>query len=135
LNSESKRPVGITLLSLFFVFGALMSGLAFVLLMFPGIPFDFAWRLNPGAHIALSALGWRALLLMSATSLACATAALGLWRCRRWGLWTAVAILVINLMGDTGNSLLLGDKRALIGLPIGGLLVWYLLSQRGRFVR
>jgi hypothetical protein len=112
-----------------------MSGLAFILLMFPGIPLDVAWRLNPGAHIAWSALGWRALLLMSATSLACATAALGLWRCRRWGLWTAVAILVINLIGDAGNALLLGDKRALIGLPIGGLLMWYLLSQQGRFVR
>jgi len=112
-----------------------MSGLAFVLLTFLGIRFDIAWRLNPHAHETLSALGWRAQLLMGATSLACATAALGLWRCARWGLWMAVVILAINLMGDAGNAIFTGDLRALIGLPVAGLMIWYLVRSRGIFVR
>jgi hypothetical protein len=112
-----------------------MSGLTFLMLLFPGSPLDVLWQLNPRAHEGLDSLGWLALLLMAATSLACITAALGLWRCTRSGLWTAVAILAINLVGDAGNALITGDKRALIGLPIGGLVIWYLLSQRRRFAR
>jgi hypothetical protein len=110
-----------------------MSGLAFVLLMFRGVRFDVAWRLNPHAHETLSALGWRAPLLMGATSLACATATLGLWRCARWGLWIAIVILAINLIGDAGNAFFTGDLRALIGLPVAGLMIWYLVSRRQLF--
>lgn len=97
-----------------------MSGLTFLMLLFPGSPMDVMWRLNPRAHEGLSSLGWPVLLPMAVTSLACITALLGLWRCARWGLWTGLAILVINLMGDTVNALITRDKRALIGLPIGG---------------
>jgi hypothetical protein len=103
------------------------------MLLFPGSPLDVLWRLNPRAHEGLSSLGWPALLLMGVTSLACVTAALGLWRCTCWGLWAALAILSINLIGDLSNALITGDKRALIGLPIGGLMIWYLLSQRRLF--
>jgi hypothetical protein len=112
-----------------------MSGLTFLMLLLPRSPLDAMWRLNPRAHEGLSSLGWPAPLLMAATSLACMTAALGLWRCARWGLWTAVAILTINLVGDTGNALITGDRRALIGLPIGGLMIWYLVRQRRRFAK
>jgi hypothetical protein len=110
-----------------------MSGLTFLMLLFPGSILDGLWRANPRAHEGLSSLGWPALLLMGVTSLACMTAALGLWRCTRLGLWTALAILSINLIGDLGNALIAGEKRALIGLPIGGLMIWYLLSRRRLF--
>jgi len=121
--------------SLFFLFGAAMSGLTFLMLLFPGSPLDALWRLNPRAHQGLGALGRPTSVLMAATSLACLTAAVGLWHCVRWGLWTAVTILAINIVGDAGNTVVTGDKRALIGLPIGGLMIWYLVSQRGRFAR
>ena len=110
-----------------------MSGLTFLLLLFPRSALDLSWRLNPRAHEALSSLGWPALLLMGATCLACATAAVGLWRCTRWGLWTALAILIVNLLGDAGNALFTADKRALIGLPIGGMMIWYLVWRRRFF--
>lgn len=110
-----------------------MSGLTLVMLLFPGSPLDEVWRLNPRAHEGLNSLGWPALLLMAVTSFACLTAAVGLWRCTRWGLWTACAILTVNLIGDFSNALITGEKRALIGLPIGGLMIWYLLSHRRRF--
>ena len=132
--ANHKRPPGITVLSLFFVFGALMSGLAvFLLLFFPGSVLESIWQLNPQAHEGFAAMGPWAVLLMMAVCVACILAAVGLWRCARWGFWTALAILSINLAGDTTNALVTGDKRALIGLPIGGLMIWYLLRKKRLF--
>ena len=112
-----------------------MSGLTFFMLLVPGSPLDALWRLNPRAQAGLRALGWWALLLMGATSLACATAALGLWRGARWGFWLAIVILTVNLTGDTTNAMITGDFRALLGLPIAGAMIWYLILQRRFFGR
>ena len=78
-------------------------------------------------------MGLWAVLLMAVVCVACATAALGLQRCKRWGYWTALAILTINLAGDTTSAVLAHDWRILIGLPIGGAMVVYLLMKRSAF--
>jgi hypothetical protein len=67
---------------------------------------------------------------MASVSAACAFAAAGLWGVRRWGRRLAIAILATNLVGDLGNALIRGDPRTLIGLPIGGAMIAYLLSHR-----
>jgi len=110
-----------------------MSGLTVLLLLVPGSALDVLWRLNPRAHEAFAAMGLPALLLMIVICSACITTAVGLWRCARWGFWMALAILSINLVGDASNALVTGDKRTLIGLPIGGFLIWYLLRKRHVF--
>jgi hypothetical protein len=133
--TTAVRPAGITALSLFFVFGALMSGLAAGMLRFPGSFLEPLWRLNPHAHKGFASLGIWAVLLMSVVCFACAAAAVGLSRCRRWGLWTAVTILSINLMGDTANAAITRDSRTLIGLPIGAIMIFYLLRKRPIFTR
>jgi hypothetical protein len=130
-----KRPVEVAAASLFFVFGASMSGLAAAMLLFPGGVLEPIWRINPRAHDAFIRMGAWALALMALVCVGCATAALGLWRCTRWGLWTALAILIINLAGDTTNALVTRDWRTLIGLPIGGLMIAFLLRQRHVFDR
>ena len=75
------------------------------------------------------------MLLMAAVCVACATAATGLWRCQRWGLWTAIVILAINLVGDTMNTTVAHDRRTLVGLPIAGLMIVYLFRKRALFAR
>jgi len=60
---------------------------------------------------------------------------LGLWRCRLWGYWTAIIILTVNLLGDAMNTFLLRDWRTLIGLPITGLMIAYLMRKRSMFDR
>jgi hypothetical protein len=120
-------------MSLFFVFGALMSGLTAFLLLVPGSPIEPLWRFNSKAREGFAGMGFWGPLLMTLVCLACMTATIGLWRCTRWGLWTAVCILAINLIGDTSNTVVTGDLRALIGLPIGGLMIWYLMKQRRLF--
>lgn len=128
----TSRPAGITAISIFFAFGALMSGLAAVMLMLPGSILDALWRLNPEARLGLTALGAPAVLLMCVVCVACATASIGLWRCRRWGLWAALALLALNLVGDALNAVVFHDWRTLIGLPIGGAMIGYLLAKRAR---
>ncbi|MGB8768542.1 MAG: hypothetical protein WCC92_02935, partial [Candidatus Korobacteraceae bacterium] len=39
----------------------------------------------------------------------------------------------INLAGDTTNAVIAHDWRTLIGLPIGGAMVVYLLTKRSAF--
>lgn len=132
--TDCHRQAGITVLSLFFVFGATMSVLAAVMLLFPGTPLEPLWRLNPRAHQAFAAMGLLAVLLMALVWAACAAAALGLWRCARWGYWVALVVLGVNLAGDAINAFVAHDWRTLIGLPVGGVMIAYLFSKRRLFV-
>jgi hypothetical protein len=127
--SPRSRPWGLTALSGFFVFGAAMSGLTCVLLLFPGTALDRVWRLHPEARQAFQQIGGWAVLLMATVCVACALAARGLWMRAPWGRWLAVGILTVNLIGDSGDAFFRGDLRALIGLPIGGALIVYLLRR------
>jgi hypothetical protein len=126
------RPLGIVLLTLFFELGALLAALAAASLLTSGGPLEPIWRLNPPARAALAGLGSWGIVLMTAVALGCGGAALGLWTGRRWGHRLATGVLAVNLMGDTANALFRGDWRTLIGLPIGGLLLAYLWSERVR---
>lgn len=127
--SPRSRPLGVTALSGFFVFGAAMSGLTCILLLFPGTGLDRVWSLNPEAHRAFREMGIWALALMAAVCAACALAARGLWMRAPWGRWLAVGILTVNLIGDLGDAVVRGDPRTLIGLPIGGALIVWLLRR------
>jgi len=128
-----KRPLGVTIISIFFAFGALMAALASTMLLFPGSVLDRLWELNPQAKPGLTALGVRGVVLMAIVCISGTTAAVGLWRRRRWGLRFAVAALSVNLAGDLGNAVLLHDWRTLIGLPIGGAIIGYLIFRRRVF--
>jgi len=120
----------VTAISLFFVFGALMSGLAATMLAFPGTALDVLWRINPRSHDGFAAMGPAAALLMIAVCASCTVVAGGLWRCNRIGMWGAIGMLCINLIGDSVNAIMFHDWLTLIGLPMGGAMVAYLLKQR-----
>jgi len=131
--THPSRPPGITALSFFFLFGTVMSGLATVMLLMPGSVLEPLWRLNPHARDGLAAMGLWSVLLMAVVCVACGIAILGLRRCKRWGYWVALSILTINLAGDTANAVIAHDWRTLIGLPIGGAMIAYLLTNRSVF--
>ena len=127
---RGHRPLGLALLAAFFVFGTLMASLATLGLLFPGSALEPMWRLNRYAQVGLMELkGW-GILLMVIVATACGLAAAGIWARKRWGWTLAVAILVVNLIGDVTSAWLRGDLRTLIGIPIGGALLLYLLSSR-----
>jgi hypothetical protein len=130
---HAKRPLGVTLLVFFCIFGMLMASLSAFMLLFPGSFFDSLWRLNPRAHEGFAVLGLWAVLLMVIVASACATTAFGLWRCARWGYITAIVGLSVNLLSDTLNAFIGHDWRTLIGLPVGGAVIIYLVSRRQVF--
>jgi uncharacterized membrane protein (DUF2068 family) len=126
------RPVGLVLLPLFFGFGTLMSAVAALALTLPGKWSEQLWRLNPAARTGFESMGNGAVVLILLVAAACACTAIGLWLGRPWGHRLAVTVLSMNLVGDVSNALIRGDRRTLIGLPIGGAMIAYLLSRRIR---
>lgn len=125
--SDERRPPGITALSMFFVFGAIVTGVMAALVLFPG---DVETPATQSASPIMITIG---LLLMIAACVACIAAAIGLWRCALWGMWTALVILCANILSDITDLITTHDWRTLIGLPLSGLLIWYLWSKKPMF--
>jgi hypothetical protein len=90
------------------------------------------WRLNPRAREAFADTGTWAPLLLGGVCLACAAAAYGFFTGRLWGYRLGIALLVVNLAGDLINAGLGIEPRAVVGLPVVALLLWYLSSFRVR---
>jgi hypothetical protein len=127
-----RIPPGVNFLAAFFVFGTAMSGLASIGLLFPGSVLEPMWRLNPESRASLASLGPVGIGLMATVSMACAAAAYGLRALSAWGHKLAVALLVVNLLGDAAGAIFRNDLWTLIGIPIGGLLIAYLLQPHVR---
>lgn len=106
-----------------------MCALTIVLLLFPGTGLDSVWRLNPDARLAFQSLGNRSIVLMGTVGILCGAAAVGLWRGRRWAVRLAIGILLVNMVGDTINSLVRHDNRALIGIPIAAAMIYYFVRS------
>src|SRR5206468_7574483 len=131
-NALLKQPQLLYWFAAFFAFGAMMCLLTIVLLVFPGTKLDSLWNLNPDAHVAFQSLGsWSVLLML----------AVGDWM--RFGsnrpvVWEAVgaplaiAILFINIIGDLVNVVIRHDYRPLIGVPIAGVMIFYVARFRTR---
>ena len=132
MTKSETRPAGITALSIFFLFGTTASFISFVSLLFPGSFLEPMWRLNPRAREGFASIGVWAIVLMCAVSVACASAAVGLWRGARWGYWLAVALLAINLLGDIVNVALGIEPGAVVGVPIALGILAYMMTKRVR---
>jgi len=127
---ERKRlPVGILLLILFFSAGALICALVMLALAFPGGILDWVWTLRPDARVEFDEFGHWSIALMAAVGAACGLAAYGLARRAEWGRRVGIGVLTINLVGDMFNAVFHGDLRTLIGVPIAGLMLWYLIAE------
>jgi hypothetical protein len=126
------RPRGVTALACLFVFGTLASGLSVVSLLNPGGLLEPVWRLNPRAHEAFSRMGTWAPLLLGTVCLACAASAYGFFAGKRWGFRVGVTLLLLNLTGDIVNAAFGIEPRAVVGVPVVALLLWYLSSPNVR---
>ena len=127
-----QRSIGLTFLSACFAFGAVMALLATLGLVFPDGALEPMWRLNRHAQVGLMELGPWGVALMLGVAIACTLAAIGLRRQARWGHRLAVALLALNVAGDVLAAVVQGDPRTLIGVPIGGAIIYYLLTSRTR---
>ncbi len=100
-----SRPPGITALCFFFLFGTVMSGLAAVMLLFPGSVLEPLWRLNPRARKGFAAMGLWAVLPM----------AVGLRGVRR-GRTRPATLQALGLLDGARHSLAL-TLRAIRQMP------------------
>jgi hypothetical protein len=121
------------LLVIFFAAGALICLVTMLALAFPGGSLEPIWRLRPDARVEFQKIGNWSVGLMAVVGVACGLSAIGLARNAEWGRRLAIGVLTVNLIGDSLNALLRHDPRTLIGLPIAGLMIWYLLTRRGDF--
>ena len=118
---------------MFFGFGATVCALTVTLLAVPGTPLDSLWRLNPDARLGFQLLGKvPSLAILLVVGGACASAAVGLWNASEWGSRLAIIILSLNIVGDLANTFVRHDYRALIGLPVGGAMILYLVRAKNR---
>ena len=131
MTSTRKRSLGTVLLVLFFAAGALICLVTMLTLTFPGSFLELIWRFKPEAPVQFQEIGRGvSIALMATVGVACGLSAIGLARNAQWGRRLAIAVLAVNLIGDSLNALLRHDPKTLIGLPIGGLMIWYLLALR-----
>ena len=128
--NQSHPSVGTTLLVIFFAAGAFICLVTMLALAFPGSFLESIWRLKPEAQMHFQEIGSGASIsLMTVVGAACGLAAFGLARNAEWGRRLAIGILIVNLLGDSLNAWLRHDPKTLIGLPVGGLMIWYLARR------
>ena len=118
------------MLVIFFAAGALICLVTMLALAFPGGFWEPIWQLKPVARVEFHKIGSASVALMAVVGGACGLAAVGLARNAAWGRWLAIGVLTVNLVGDSLNALLRHDPRTLIGLPIGGFMILYLLKMK-----
>ena len=118
---------------LFFAAGAVICIVVMLALAFPGSFLEIIWRLRPEVRDEFIEHGTWSITLMAALGAACGLAAFGLARGAEWGRRIGMGVLTVNLVGDMFNAAFRGDMRTLIGLPIGGLMLWYLVRSKDAF--
>jgi hypothetical protein len=132
MTITKTRPPVVTFLIVLFLIGTIASLISVISLSFPGSFLESVWRLNPHAREGFARMGMRAVLLMLVVCIACLLTTIGLWRSLRWGYWLAVAMLLMNLVGDVINVVSGTERRALIGIPIVLVLLIFLLRNKTR---
>jgi hypothetical protein len=122
----------VTALACLFGLGTLASGLSMISLLTPGGALEPMWRLNPHARESFARMGFWAPMLLGVVCLACSASAYGFFTGKRWGYLLGVVGLLLNLMGDVINAALGIEPRALVGVPVVALILWYLVSRQVR---
>ena len=130
IMTQSRRPIPILLLIVFFASGAMICIVVMLALAFPGSFLETIWRLRPDARADFQDIGDWSVALMAGIGAALGLAAFGLARGAEWGRRLGLGILTVNLVGDVLNAVFRGDLRTVIGIPVGGLMIWY-LSRKG----
>ena len=128
---KRHRPVDITILSLFFSFGAAMCGVAALMISWSG-SLHSTWRLVP----AIATLGIQAVSWLVLVSVACFVAAFGLWRNSYWGFWATSMLFMLGLIAHFWRALVTADWLYLSTvLALAVLIGFYLRSRAGLFAQ
>jgi len=126
LSAQINARKGIIAVGVFLVFAACAASYAAIALLWPGTILDRAWVLNPHAHIRLAPFGQIVGIPFLLLAAALAVAAVGWFRRRFWAWRLTVAIIAVQLLGDSVN-LFIGDPLGgSLGLLVASALLFYL---------
>jgi hypothetical protein len=129
-----KMPRGITAVGIFLFFGAAMASIAGTTLTWPGTFLDRLWVLNPTAHKQLASFAKPAGILFLLLAAVLVMAATGWFKRRLWGWRLAVAVIVVQVLGDLVNFFKGDYLRGGVGFSIATALLFYLLRPAVRAV-
>jgi len=124
--------LGVLLIAIFFAGATVVLVGVGTALLAPGSAFEAVWDLYPARRLLL--MPYRAWLapgfLMLA--IAMASASIGCFRRRWWGWCLAVAIFVVNGLGDAAQLLFGHILEGGIGVAVAGAILFYLLRPAVR---
>jgi len=126
MQANVRANLAFTAIGVFLFVGALMASYAATTLLWPGTPLDRLWELNPKAYRQLVPLAPMVGLLFLLLCACLVTAGLGWFRRRLWGWRLTVAIIAIQLLGDTFHCLQGDSLGGGVGVIIAGGLLLYL---------
>ena len=132
MEFETDKPRGFFAIGVFLFFGATITALAAVTLLWSGTVLDRVWRLNPRAHSQL--LPHRHLFgpMFVVLSAALMVAGIGWFRRQRWGWRLTVATIATQVLGDVLNGIQGDFVRGGIGIILAATLLLYLLRPAVR---
>ena len=122
-----KRPVGVLIVAIFSLAGAVVAILTGISIIWPGTFLDAMWNLNRTAHQQFAVLGKLAGYLLLGIAVIIATTGYGLLKGFKWGWWLAVATFAVNGAGDAVNIFIGEPLKGIAGLLIAGCFLLYLL--------
>jgi hypothetical protein len=125
-ESLEIRPKGVVVVSVFLYAGTAVALLTATMILWPGIRFDWPWKLNEEAHAGFEILGNAAAVLLGLIAALTFVAARGLMQRKRWAWWLAVGIFAVNVAGDLVRVVTGDWLRGAAGLAIGGAFLVYL---------
>lgn len=140
LNNDAHRPqfavdlktAGFTAMGIFLFFGAIMTSLAAITLLWPGTVLDRLWKLNPTAYKQLAPRGCLIGIPFLLLGAALAAAGIGWFRRLLWGWRLATIIIGIQVLGDIVDCVRGDLLRAGTGVVIAGALLLFLLQPQTR---
>ena len=129
---STATRVFLPLFGCFLTFATIMSGLAGILLLFPGTRLDLMWELNPSAHEQLARFGALPGILFLCLSVILMATTVGWFRRRRWAWQLAVIVIAAQIFGDLFNVFSGRVGEGVLGVVIAGSLLFYLVRPNVR---
>lgn len=117
------------ILGTFFALSTIILVCVGIALAWPGTFFDWTWHLYEARRAQLMPYrGWLGPGFLS-LAVVFATASIGCFAKRKWGLYLAIAIFIVNGIGDLWNLFANSFTEGLVGIIAASVIVYWLTRQ------
>ena len=129
-GSSGKRALTPVFTGVFFALATVICAAAGLSLMEPGSLLDWMWRIKPAEHEQLFRLGPIIVVGFLGLAVLMAFASLGCFMRRRWGWILAIAIFLVNGLGDAARILWGAPVEGILGVVVVAVIIWWLTRTR-----